>query len=67
MSTEYIFFVAMGVFALMVIGIILTMIEFNKLTEEPSKLKGAVVSEPPNRPATRADIRVVSSRTQSAA
>ena len=40
MSTETIFGFAMGVFVLMVVGIFLTMLEFNRLTEDPSKKKG---------------------------
>lgn len=40
MSTDLIFMFAIGVFLLMSIGIILSMIEFNKLTVDPSVLKG---------------------------
>jgi len=39
MSTGTIFFFAIGVFALMVIGILLTAREFNRLTEDPSLRK----------------------------
>lgn len=41
MSTQTILFFAMGVFALMIVGIFLTMLEFNRLTEEPSQRKGS--------------------------
>jgi hypothetical protein len=39
MSTQTIFFFAMGVFALMLIGIMLTAREFRRLTEDPSLKK----------------------------
>ena len=41
MSTETIMIFAIGVFILMAIGIILTMIEFTKISEDPSIRKGA--------------------------
>jgi hypothetical protein len=41
MNTDLIFMFAIGVFLLMSIGIILSMIEFNRLTDDPSALKGA--------------------------
>ena len=41
MSTDTILLYAMGVFALMIVGIYLTMLEFRRLTEEPSKRKGS--------------------------
>ena len=41
MSTGFILIFAIGVFVLMSIGIILTMIEFNRLTDDPSVRKGA--------------------------
>jgi len=41
MSTETILFFAIGVFALMAIGMVLTMIEFNRISDEPSQRKGA--------------------------
>ena len=40
-TTEFILMAAVIVFLLMVIGVILTMNEFEKLSEEPSKRKGA--------------------------
>jgi hypothetical protein len=40
MSTESILMFAIGVFSLMFIGIILTMVEFNRLTDDPSIRKG---------------------------
>lgn len=40
MTTSTIFFFAMGVFVLMVIGIFLTMKEFNRITNDPSQRKG---------------------------
>ena len=42
MSTSIIFFFAIGVFFLMVVGIFLTMQEFNRLTDDPSRQKGVV-------------------------
>ena len=41
MSTDTILIFAIGVFILMAIGIILTMIEFTKISEDPSIRKGA--------------------------
>ena len=40
-STEFIFLIAIVVFLLMVVGIILTMHEFERISEEPSLRKGA--------------------------
>lgn len=40
-TTEFIFLIATIVFLLMVIGMILTMQEFEKLTDDPSQRKGA--------------------------
>jgi len=45
MSTGLILIFAIGVFVLMSIGIILTMIEFNRLTDDPSIRKGTGRSE----------------------
>lgn len=62
MSTDVILLYAVGVFTLMVIGIILTMIEFNNLKEEPSQRKGGGRPNEPTHHAerpVRADIRVV--------
>ncbi|MGI9309074.1 MAG: hypothetical protein ACR2P6_07420 [Gammaproteobacteria bacterium] len=53
MSTEIIFVFAMLVFFLMIIGLFLTMIQFNKMTDDPSVRKG-----PGNE--TDADNRAVS-------
>ena len=47
MSTSVIFMFAMGVFALMAIGIGLTMVEFNKLTDEPSLRKDSEMRKEP--------------------
>ena len=41
MSTQTILLYAMGVFALMSGGMILTMIEFNRISEDPSERKGS--------------------------
>ncbi len=40
MSTGYILFLAILVFALLLIGLVLTAKEFNRLTEDPSLKKG---------------------------
>jgi len=40
MSTQVIFVIALVVFALMVTGLVRTMREFNRITDEPSKKKG---------------------------
>ena len=40
-TTEFIFMAAIIVFLLMVVGMILTMNEFEKISEEPSQRKGA--------------------------
>ena len=40
MTTQTIFFFAMGVFGLMLVGIVLTIIEFYRLTDDPSTEKG---------------------------
>ena len=68
MSTEIIFMFAIGVFVLMCIGIILTMQEFNRLTDEPSLRKGA--GAPPKRAEqqrpTKAEIRVIHSNEDAA-
>jgi hypothetical protein len=40
MSTEFILICAIGVFILMSIGIIFSIFEFNRLTDEPSIRKG---------------------------
>lgn len=39
-STKVILVVAVVVFVLMVIGLVLTMLEFTEITDEPSKVKG---------------------------
>ncbi len=39
-STKVILVVAIAVFTLMVIGLVLTMLEFTEITEEPSQDKG---------------------------
>ena len=41
MSTNIIFMFAIGVFVLMGVGIALTMVEFNRISEDPSQRKGA--------------------------
>lgn len=40
MTTQTIFFFAMGVFGLMLVGIVLTIFEFYRLTDDPSAKKG---------------------------
>ena len=40
MSTQTILFMALLVFVLMIIGLIRTMADFNRITDEPSKKKG---------------------------
>ena len=40
MTTQTIFFFAMGVFGLMLVGIVLTIFEFYRLTDDPSTRKG---------------------------
>lgn len=40
MTTQAILFVAMLVFVLMIVGLILTMREFNRVTDDPSVAKG---------------------------
>lgn len=40
MSTQTILFIALVVFVLMAIGLIRTMSEFNRVTDDPSKKKG---------------------------
>jgi len=49
MSTETIFFFAIGVFLLMLIGIFLTILEFNRMVDDPSQRKGTAEDTP--RPA----------------
>jgi len=66
MSTETIFLYAMGVFTLMAIGIILTMVEFNKLSDEPSQRKGSGAPEPSSRPSGKPEMRVISSSQDAA-
>lgn len=41
MSTQTILYVAILVFVLMVVGLFLTMREFTRVTDDPSKTKGA--------------------------
>jgi len=53
MSTNIIFMYAIGVFSLMMIGIILTMIEFKKLTDDSSVGKGDAGQDDVNQPAER--------------
>ena len=66
MSTETIMMYAIGVFILMSIGIILTMVEFNKLTDDPSIRKGPGGPETEKRAPERANIRVVDSNENAA-
>lgn len=40
MSTQAILFVALLVFVLMIVGLIRTMSDFNRVTDDPSKEKG---------------------------
>jgi len=61
MNTSVILLFAIGVFALMAIGIVLTMLEFNKLLAEEAAKKGAGRAEraaPANR---KANIRTLDS------
>ncbi len=66
MSTNMILMYAIGVFALMGIGMILTMIEFNRLTDEPSQRKGAGSNEAPKTDKSPAKMRVVHSNDSAA-
>lgn len=66
MSTEMILFAAIGVFVLMSIGIILTMVEFNKLSDEPSQRKGAGAPEHARPEPGQAHMRVIRTREDAA-
>jgi hypothetical protein len=66
MSTNVILMYAIGVFLLMAIGMILTMIEFNRLTDEPSQRKGAGSKAAPKTESSEAKIRVVHSSENAA-
>jgi hypothetical protein len=66
MSTNVILMYAIGVFLLMAIGMILTMIEFNRLTDEPSQRKGAGSKAAPETEKSAAKIRVVHSNENAA-
>jgi hypothetical protein len=69
MTTQTIALFAIGVFVLMCIGIIMTMIEFNRLTEEPSERKGAGDGQAPKQaPVARgkAEMRIVHSNENAA-
>lgn len=66
MSTLSIFMFAIFVFLLMSIGIILTMLEFNRLSDEPSIRKGAGSGKQAAQPAHDEGIRVVHSREDAA-
>ena len=50
MTTDFIFAFAIGVFVLMCIGITLTMLEFTRLTDEPSVRKGSGQEAPARDP-----------------
>jgi hypothetical protein len=66
MSTNMILMYAIGVFVLMGIGMVLTMIEFNRLTDEPSQRKGAGSKAAPKTESSAAKIRVVHSNDNAA-
>ena len=66
MSTNTILIYAIGVFVLMAIGMILTMIEFNRLTDEPSQRNGAGSKAAPETDGSEAKIRVVHSKNDAA-
>jgi len=66
MSTNVILIYAIGVFVLMAIGMILTMIEFNRLSDEPSQRKGAGSKAAPETGSSDAKIRVVRSKNDAA-
>ena len=72
MSTTTILLFAIGVFVLMSIGMILTMIEFNRISDEPSLRKGAgsskTMSEQKDKEAAKeeTDIRIVFSKDDAA-
>jgi hypothetical protein len=66
MSTEIILMYAIGVFVLMCIGIILTMIEFNKLTDDPSIRKGSGGPEKKTPASGKAKMRIVDSNENAA-
>ena len=71
MSTENILGYAVCVFVLLSIGIILTMIEFNKLTDDPSIRKGSggadkAMPEKTNPASEKANMRIVDSNENAA-
>ena len=66
MSNETIFLYAIGVFVLMSVGIILTMIEFNKLTDDPSVRKGSGHSGVEGKKNNKADMHVIYSKDNAA-
>lgn len=59
MTTTTIAYIGIGVFILLSIGIILTMIEFTRLTEEPSIEKDERQPETQTETFSRADSRLV--------
>jgi hypothetical protein len=61
MSTEFIMMFAIGVFVLMSVGIILTMVEFNKISDDPSVRKGSGGPKNVERATHRANVRIVDS------
>jgi hypothetical protein len=66
MSANIIAMYGIGVFLLMAIGMILTMIEFNRISDEPSQRKGAGSKEEPKTDRSAAKIRVVHSENDAA-
>ena len=66
MSTTTILMYAIGVFALMAIGMFLTMLEFNRLIDEDSQRKDAGSTEELKTETSEARIRVVHSKNDAA-
>jgi hypothetical protein len=66
MSTEFILMFAIGVFVLMNVGIFLTMIEFNRLTDDPSIRKGAGRPEKTQKKTKSVNIEAMASKENTA-
>ena len=70
MSTDTILLYAVGVFLLMIVGIFLTMLEFNRISDEPSQRKGDGAPPRAHQPQRQAgqqpNVRVVYSKNDAA-
>jgi len=62
MSTQFILVFAIGVFILMGIGMVLTMVEFNRLTDDPSIRKGSGGPKKAEQVSEKPKMRVVDSK-----